>query len=296
MDLKHLEEFVALAETGNYLEASDELFISQSTLSKHIMALEKELGVSLFERTTRKVRLSSDGECFLPYAVKITQLGREAANVLDARAKAGRDRITVASTSQMVLYGVTEALAQYKRTHLSCQLNVLVEAHKNLKQLLYQEKADFIWIGEPSAEAKERDLVRIPFLLETLVALVPKEHPLAALKRINIDELKKYELIMQDNTSIEQEVFVSLCQKRGFQPKVISIPGGQVMVDFVRQGLGVAVMLKTPACRTCGADVSMLELESGPIIQVNLLYLKGRKLSPVALEFLHFLQKWNGSA
>ena len=81
MELKRLEEFVTLAETGNYLEAADALFLFQSTLSKHIMALEKELGVHLFERTTRKVRLSSDGECLLPYAVKITQLGREAANL-----------------------------------------------------------------------------------------------------------------------------------------------------------------------------------------------------------------------
>ncbi len=292
MELKRLEEFVTLAETGNYLEAADALFLSQSTLSKHIMALEKELGVHLFERTTRKVRLSSDGECLLPYAVKITQLGREAANVLDARTKAGRDRITVASTSQMVLYGVTEALAQYKRTHLSCQLNVLVEPHKNLKSLLLQEKADFIWIGESSAEVKEKDFIRVPFLQEPLIALVPREHPLTALPQVTVEELQNFELIMQDNTSVEQEVFVSFCQKQGFRPKIISIPGGEVMVDFVRQGLGVAVMLKTPAYRTCSTDVAMLEIASTPIIQVNLLYRKGKKLPPAALDFLNFLKGW----
>ena len=93
MDIKHLAEFVALAETGNYLETADNLFISQSTLSKHIMALEKELGVSLFERTTRKIHLSTEGETFLPYALKIVRLQEEAANVLSAHSKAATNRI-----------------------------------------------------------------------------------------------------------------------------------------------------------------------------------------------------------
>lgn len=161
MDIKHLAEFVALAETGNYLETADNLFISQSTLSKHIMALEKELGVSLFERTTRKIHLSTEGETFLPYALKIVRLQEEAANVLSAHSKAATNRIALASTSQIVQYSVTEALAQFKRTHLSCQLNILVESHRNLKKLLYQHKADFIWIGETEEEAKDGDFVQI---------------------------------------------------------------------------------------------------------------------------------------
>ena len=74
MDIQYFSEFIKLVEIGNFMEAADELFISQSTLSKHINALEKELEVSLFDRTTRRVKLTQAGRALLPYAVKIVQL------------------------------------------------------------------------------------------------------------------------------------------------------------------------------------------------------------------------------
>ena len=62
MEIGTIQEFVVLAECLNFSEAASRLFISQSSLSKHIKALEQELGVALFERTTRSIRLSGAGE------------------------------------------------------------------------------------------------------------------------------------------------------------------------------------------------------------------------------------------
>lgn len=61
MNIEHLIEFTHLAEVGNFMIASDDMNISQSSLSKHIKSLEKELGISLFLRTTRRVNLTEDG-------------------------------------------------------------------------------------------------------------------------------------------------------------------------------------------------------------------------------------------
>ena len=66
MEVQYVREFLTLVKYGNYLAAADELFISQSTLSKHIFALEKELGLSLLNRTTRKVQLNQYGPLFSP--------------------------------------------------------------------------------------------------------------------------------------------------------------------------------------------------------------------------------------
>ena len=68
MEIEYIKEFVVLAETENYLEAAESLFISQSTLSKHIKIIEKELDVQLFDRTTRKVHLNKYRKMFLKYA------------------------------------------------------------------------------------------------------------------------------------------------------------------------------------------------------------------------------------
>lgn len=64
MNTEYLKEFVVLAETKNFWEASDRLYMNQSTLSKHIKSLENELGINLFLRTTRRVELTNYGQTF----------------------------------------------------------------------------------------------------------------------------------------------------------------------------------------------------------------------------------------
>lgn len=74
MEIKLLREFIVLAQSETFLKAADMLFISQPTLSRHIKNMETELGVSLFERTTRSFKLTKYGDMFLPYARKIVEL------------------------------------------------------------------------------------------------------------------------------------------------------------------------------------------------------------------------------
>ena len=77
LNVRYLEEFVTLTEKNNFLEAAECLFISQSCLSKHIKKLETEIGVELFERTTRTVVLTEFGQMLLPYAKKMVSLEYE---------------------------------------------------------------------------------------------------------------------------------------------------------------------------------------------------------------------------
>lgn len=90
MDIRLMREFLILARTENYLEAAELLFVSQPTLSRHIMTLENELGVPLFERTTRYVRLSRYGKMLVPYAQQFLELSGQFNNLLLAEKRAGR--------------------------------------------------------------------------------------------------------------------------------------------------------------------------------------------------------------
>ena len=76
MNIKYLEEFLTLADTLNYSEAADKLYISQSTLSKHIIAIENELEFHLFDRDTRHISLSESGKAFYGYAKTIVNTYR----------------------------------------------------------------------------------------------------------------------------------------------------------------------------------------------------------------------------
>jgi LysR family transcriptional activator of glutamate synthase operon len=89
--LSHLREFITLAETMEYTVAARKLLISQALLSKHIRHLESEFGVTLFNRTTRKVELSEFGALLLPYARDVVDTEREYLAVLARHAVVGGD-------------------------------------------------------------------------------------------------------------------------------------------------------------------------------------------------------------
>jgi LysR family transcriptional regulator, transcription activator of glutamate synthase operon len=75
--LSYIKEFITLADTMEYMVAAQKLSISQTSLSKHIMHLESELGVLLFNRTTRKMELSEFGAVLLPYARQVVSIEQE---------------------------------------------------------------------------------------------------------------------------------------------------------------------------------------------------------------------------
>ncbi|EFD01078.1 transcriptional regulator, LysR family, partial [Hungatella hathewayi DSM 13479] len=68
MNTTYFKDFLTIAELGSYEKAAEELYTTQSTLTKHIQKLESELGTTLFDRTSRSVRLNECGKIFLPYA------------------------------------------------------------------------------------------------------------------------------------------------------------------------------------------------------------------------------------
>ena len=77
MEISYFKDFVILAETKNFWAASERLYIGQSSLSKHIKTLERELGAPLFTRTSRKVELTEFGELMLPYAQSLSRMQYE---------------------------------------------------------------------------------------------------------------------------------------------------------------------------------------------------------------------------
>ena len=115
MEVQYVREFLTLVKYGNYLAAADELFISQSTLSKHIFALEKELGLSLLNRTTRKVQLNQYGAAFLPYAQKMVEADSDFRNKLADMKSTTRDSIRLGVLPAFLAYHTEDAVIEFRR-------------------------------------------------------------------------------------------------------------------------------------------------------------------------------------
>lgn len=293
MDTKHIAEFAALAETENFWQTSGELFISQSSLSKHIQSLERELGVTLFRRTTRHVKLTAEGELFLSYARQINSLLEEYSVAASSHKEREIRRISIASTAQIASYGViTGILTDYKQQHRDCTIDVVIDSHNNLKKLLQQRSVSFIWIGESEEESCESGFVRVPFLTEPLVAVFsPKMYGNLPCP-LSLVSLKDRDLIIQDNSSIEHRVFLNFCQEHGFTPRISTLPVTSI-ADFIKRELGIAIMLRSVAEAISDPNLSVAPIEGSPVVQVSLLYLENAVLSPAAADFLRCIRDRN---
>ena len=125
MEIEYTCEFVVLAETCNYMEAADRLFVSQSALSRHIKTLEEELKVQLFDRSTRKVSLSPFGSLFLPYARQIasTRYAYEAA--IAGALKAEHGNIRLGTIPVMSQYGITDLIMRFRQENPGFSMDII---------------------------------------------------------------------------------------------------------------------------------------------------------------------------
>ena len=124
MEMRVLKELVSLMETLSFQETADRMNISQSALSKHIQRVEEELGVSLFDRSTRSVALNQFGRVFYSYARQMVQLNEEAASAVATLRDRDFHRLRVAFSPIAASYGVVDVLSEFSRCHPELQLKL----------------------------------------------------------------------------------------------------------------------------------------------------------------------------
>src|SRR5512139_1451809 len=112
MEIRQIQYFLSVVETGSFTAAADEHYISQSSLSKIIIALEKEIEVPLFDRSKRRVFLTEAGEAFLGHARKLDATYKAMLVEIDGY-KSITDSFSIASIPILTQYGITTLIAQY---------------------------------------------------------------------------------------------------------------------------------------------------------------------------------------
>ncbi|HEV7307488.1 LysR family transcriptional regulator [Ensifer sp.] len=173
MELRQIRQFVTVAEELHFGRAAERLNMTQPPLSQSIQLLEKELGLQLFERTKRSVKLTSVGEQWLAHARGVLADAAalpETARKL-ARGEIGRLRLCFVSTVDYSL--LPSLVSRFRATHPHVELS-LREATSNLQiDALLRDEADLGFVIAPPSAALSRTLTYRPVLKEPLVAVVP---------------------------------------------------------------------------------------------------------------------------
>lgn len=223
MELQYLREFVTLERIRHYTRAADELYTTEATLSRHIRALEKELGQPLFLRTTRQVELTQFGEKFLTYAKKIVSTMEECeANLLKKEINLG-ERLMIGIFGLISPYGaIREALRSFSTLHPNCAVGSVQGDLTQLKEKLLRREYDLAIVRESMTESDDI-FGRINIMKEPLCVVAPKDDPLAQEKEVDVRSLKGRKVTLPSEFMLSHRLFVNLCRRNDFEPQVRSI-------------------------------------------------------------------------
>lgn len=187
IDVKKLRYFVAVAEEQHFSRAAERLGISQPPLSEHVHALERELGVSLFHRTTRSVSLSEDGLSFLPHARRILSDIDQCGEVIrDARwQKMHALRIGILHAHAYTF--LPQLLAEWVATQKDVRLSLVEHTTQDQTAVVSARLVDLAFVREPIHEA---DLVVTTVFSEPYWIAMPEQWTTLVKDRISVTELQ----------------------------------------------------------------------------------------------------------
>lgn len=246
MELRHLRYFLAVAEEKHFGRAAERLHMAQPPLSQQVRQLESELGVTLLERTTRRVDLTPAGEAYLT-RVRAVLAAVEDAGEEARRIHAGLEGRLVVSCVGSATYSLLPSLARTLRDRLPGVDFTFRGEMLSPDQVtaLRDGSVDIALLRRPGDPEAHPDLALATVRRDRYVVAVPEGHRLAERRRVRVADLRHEGLVVHSGQgrSAMHAAVLALCREEGFEPDVRhEVAETSTMVTFVAAGLGVAIV------------------------------------------------------
>ena len=249
MELRHLRYFVAVAQEEHMTRAAAKLGIQQPPLSHQIQLLEKELGVQLFFRQSRRIQLTPAGKVFLGDARAILASVDQATQRIQRFDMGEEGSIRLGFTSSASMHQMTPDLVRvFRETYPLITVEIEEGAAHDLINALEQERLDIAFSS--SSVKPYPGIASMELLKEDMVIAVPVNHPLTKLpnETIRLKDLcdENFIFYQQVNGSGIKESLIEECAKVGFEPRSAQIVYRIIgALHLVASGLGIAIVPKS---------------------------------------------------
>ena len=289
MEIKQVQYFLAVAEAGSFSIAADDLYISQSSLSKQIIALEKELDIQLFDRSKRKISLTEAGKIFLKHAFHFNETHKAMLTEIGEHKKTIAS-LSIAAIPVIAQYGITSYLAKFKTAYPSIVINLEEREASTVLPALHKHEYDMAFIRDYEVDLNQYSFLEI--VRDKLMVAVSKDHRFSTRKSLSLSELADENFITYNKGTLVYELSVNACKLAGFEPRVFyaSLRGASI-IGLVAANSGVALMMEKVLNYYQRSDVIPIPLDTTVASKIILAYPKNRKLSKSAKIFLDFMKK-----
>jgi DNA-binding transcriptional LysR family regulator len=295
MELRHLRYFTAVAENGGFARTARLLHVSQSAISEQVRDLESELGVQLFNRKNRRIRLTEHGEHFLKDARAILALADKAVANVRKSLRGEIGTLTIGFFIGGTGTFFPSLIKEFRRRFEDVQVSLIELAPAMQHQALQSGVID-IGFTRPVQPADAAFLRSEHFQTERLCAVLLKSHRLAKKRGIFIRELAEERFILNDR-KYSPAVFdrvIALCAEAGYSPRISATatvsPG---IVALVEAGEGVAI-LPQGARALSGMELVFIPLADRTALIDMVIAWSPQHETPVLRSFLELARKKRG--
>ena len=295
IDFRHLETFCRVADLKSFSKAADDLFLTQPTISGHILSLEHSLSLRLFDRTGREVRLTKAGEVFLRYASKILSSRKDLLNALSEFSHGIRGEFSLGASTIPGEYLLPKLMSDFKKDHPHFTLSLKIADTKEIVQWVLQGDVEYGMIG---GKLNQNFLHYEKYEKDDIIVVAPSSHPLTKKKKVDLVDLLEEPWIIREEGSGTQMAVEKTLRKKGKSLKqfnvVMEMGSTSSVKEGVKAGLGLAFISKRAVEEELNQGfLSRIYIEGiDPISrQFYIVTHRGRTLSPIGMEFLRFLHR-----
>ncbi|MEW5771475.1 MAG: LysR substrate-binding domain-containing protein [Pseudomonadota bacterium] len=291
---RQLEIFEAIARLGSFTRASEELYLTQPTVSMQMKKLADTVGASLVEQVGKKVFLTEDGR-------ELAQATREIFAILDrfTMSVAERQGLEKGTLKLMAIttasYFAPRLLGEFAKLHPGIEVSLRVTNKDQVLASMADNLDDLYLLGQPPEEI---DVVATPFMDNPIVVLAAPDHPLAGVSHIPLERAAREPWLMRESGSGTRKAIERLFAEHGLavRPR-LELGSNEAVKQAILGGLGISALSRHALTLHQPGQFAVLDVEGFPIRRHwYAVYPAGRQLSVVARAFLDYLLRQNGGA
>jgi LysR family transcriptional regulator, low CO2-responsive transcriptional regulator len=292
MNLRQLEVFIAVAESGSFSRAAEITFLTQSTVSQHISSLENEFDLKLLDRTGKGALLTEAGKLLLTHARRVVEEAREVPLALNRFRGLAEVELKIGGSNIPACYIIPDCIFSFRERHPGVTITLLQGDSRETVERLKRQEVEFALVGSLFAE---KDLDFIPLTLDKISLAVPAGHPWSGVESIQPEDLVGEPLIFREQGSGTGRTFRDELVKAGLDPAKLKVSiclgSNEAIKQAIQSGAGISFLSELSVKKECErGEMSIVRVRGLEISRhFYLVTRRGRSLAPAAEAFIDLL-------
>ena len=284
MTFEQLDYFIASVESETFFDAAESMHTTQSTLSKQIRKLEKELNVDLWNRSRRRAELTPAGKAFYSEAQKLSRQYHDTLKKMKEFQPVVKQELCIGTLPFLAQYHLTERIRKFIQLHPEITLSLSEVEETDLLAGFSQDTFELIIARETMIDTELYSFKTIAE--DTLSVILPSNHPLATYTALSLEDIRSERFIlMHPYTSICQ-LCMKLFEEASIQPKILRTARVESIISAVQIGEGISLFPESNFQLFQHDGVVAVPLNNAPQLRIGIACKKDRENLPILSTFL----------